>query len=85
MVQVIQVRMRDILPGDVINRDHEAARGWVEVIETQKLPNNGVVLLAESARDSVNGNRNDIVGVQVVRAVEIPDAPPSLNHEPEAA
>lgn len=75
MVQVIQVRMSDVLPGDVVNRNSEEARGWVEVIETQQLPNNGIVLVASSDRDSINGNHNDIVGVQVVRAVEIPDLP----------
>ena len=85
MVQVIQVRMRDVIAGDVVNRNADEPRGWVEVVETQVLPNDDIVLAAKSDRDSINGNRNDIVGVQVVRAVEIPDLPASAREEPAAA
>ncbi len=72
MVQVMKVRMRDVLPGDIVNRNADEARGWVEVLKLQELPNNGIVLIAESDRDSINGNINDIVGVQVTKAVELP-------------
>lgn len=72
MVQVMKVRMRDVLPGDIINRNADEPRGWIEVIQVQELPNNGIVLLADSDRDSINGNHNDIVGVQVIKAVELP-------------
>lgn len=74
MVQVMKVRMRDVRPGDVVNRNADEARGWVDVVEIQELPNNGIVLAAHSDRDSINGNRNDIVGVQVVTAVDVPDS-----------
>ena len=72
MVQVMKVRMRDVLPGDVVNRNADEPRGWVEVVQIQELPNNGIVLMAASDRDSINGNLNDIVGVQVVKRVEVP-------------
>ncbi len=72
MVQVMKVRMRDVLPGDVVNRNAEEPRGWVEVLQIQELPNHGIVLVAESDRDSINGNQNDIVGVQIVKAVDVP-------------
>lgn len=72
MVQVMKVRMRDVLPGDVVNRNADEPRGWVEVVQVQELPNNAIVLVAPSERDSVNGNYNDIVGVQVIKAVELP-------------
>lgn len=71
MVQIMKVRMRDVLPGDVVNRNADEAKGWIDVIELQELPNKGIVLLAESDRDSINGNHNDIVGVQIVKAVEV--------------
>ena len=74
MVQIMKVRMRDVLPGDVVNRNADEARGWVDVIQIQELPNKGIVLVAESDRDSINGNLNDIVGVQIIKAVELPDA-----------
>jgi hypothetical protein len=75
IVQVMQVRMRDVIPGDVVNKHLSEPRGWVEVIETQDLPNNAIVLLAESDRDSINGLLNDIVAVQLTKVVEIPDTP----------
>lgn len=77
MVQVMKVRMRDVLPGDIVNRNADEPKGWVDVIQIQELPNNGIVLVAESDRDSINGNLNDIVGVQIIKAVEIPDARPA--------
>ncbi len=73
MVQVMKVRMRDVLPGDVVNKNADEPKGWVEVIQLQELPNNGIVLAAESDRDSINGNLNDVVGVQIIKTVEIPD------------
>lgn len=75
MVQVMKVRMSDVLPGDVVNRNADEARGWVEVVDVQDLPGNAIVLIAQSDRDSVNGNRNDVVGVQIVKSVEVPSAP----------
>ena len=71
------MRMRDVLPGDVVNKHLSEPRGWVEVINTQELPNNGIVLLASSDRDSINGNLNDIVAVQLTKVVEIPDTTPA--------
>lgn len=73
MVQVMQVRMSDVLPGDIVNKNADDARGWFEVKELQELPNNAVVLAAHSDRDSVNGSINDIVGVQITKVVEVPD------------
>ena len=74
MVQVMKVRMKDVFPGDVVNRNADEPRGWVEVVEVQELPNNGIVLAANSDRESINGNINDIVGVQVSKTVEVPDS-----------
>lgn len=73
MVQVMQVRMSDVVPGDIVNRNYNEARGWFKVLELQELPNGGIVLAADSDRDSVNGNINDIVGVQITKVVEVPD------------
>jgi len=73
MVQVMQVRMRDVIPGDIVNKNLDDARGWFEVVELQELPNNGIVLAASSDRDSINGTLNDIVGVQITKVVEVPD------------
>lgn len=74
MVQVMKVRMRDVFPGDVVNKNADDPKGWIDVIQIQELPNNGIVLAAESDRDSINGSLNDIVGVQIIKTVEVPDA-----------
>lgn len=72
LVQVMQVRMTDLHPGDIVNKNHEDARGWFEVHEVQELPNGGIAVQASSEKDSINGGPYDIVGVQVTKAVEIP-------------
>ncbi len=74
LVQVMKVRMRDVLPGDIVNKNADEAKGWIDVIQLQELPNNGIVLVAESDRDSINGSLNDIVGVQIIKTVEVPDS-----------
>jgi len=66
--------MADVLPGDIVNKNYSDARGWFYVKELQELPNNGIVLVANSDRDSVNGTLNDIVGVQITKVVEVPDS-----------
>ena len=71
----MKVRMRDVLPGDVVNKNADEPKGWIEVLQLQELPNNGIVLAAESDRDSINGNLNDVVGVQIIKTVDVPDAP----------
>lgn len=74
IVQVIQVRLVDLKPGDICNKRHDATDGWFRVRELEELPNGGVAVLADSDRDSINGSPFDIVGVQLVKAVEIPDS-----------
>ncbi len=76
IVQVMTVRMADVLPGDIVNKNADKAIGWFEVVELQDLPNNGIVLAAKSDRDSVNGTIYDMVGVQITKVVEVPDATP---------
>lgn len=68
----MQVRMSDLQPGDIVNKNHGDARGWFEVKELHELPNGGVAVQAASEKDSINGAPYDIVGVQVTKDVEIP-------------
>jgi hypothetical protein len=69
----MQVRMADLHPGDIVNKNHDDSRGWFEVNEIHELPNSGIVVQAASEKDSINGGPYDIVGVQVTKAVEIPN------------
>jgi len=64
--------MADLLPGDIVNKNHDDARGWFEVKELQELHNGGIAVMAHSDKDSINGGPHDIVGVQLTKAVEIP-------------
>lgn len=68
------VRMADVVPGDIVNKNPEGLTGWFECTGLQDLPNGGIVILAESDRNSVNGEINDMVGVQLTKVVEVPDA-----------
>ncbi len=72
MVQVMKSRMRDVIPGDVVNKNADDPKGWITVVELQPLPDDGIVLAATRDRDSINGNVNDIVGIQIIKAVDVP-------------
>lgn len=74
IVQVIQVRMSDVMSGDIINKNADDPRGWFMVKDIQPLPNGDIAVLAETDRNSINGGPYDMVGVQVTKRVEIPDA-----------
>jgi len=88
LVQVVKMRMGDLLVGDVINKNPDDPRGWFTVHELQELPNNGLAVLASTSKNSINGSPDDIVGVQVRQAVDLPETQmyrDSLAAEAEAA
>ncbi len=88
LVQVVKMRMGDLLVGDVINKNPDDPRGWFTVHELQELPNNGLAVLASTSKNSINGSPDDIVGVQVRQTVELPETQmyrDSLAAEAEAA
>lgn len=74
IIQVMQVRMSDVQPGDVVNKNHGDAKGWFEVREVEELHTKDILLHAYSEKNSINGAPNDIVGVQVAKVVEVPAA-----------
>jgi len=71
LVQVMKVRMMDVQPGDVINKNAEDARGWFLVDDIQQLPSGDYAVLAATDKNSINGSPYEIVGVQVVKTVEV--------------
>ena len=73
LVQVVKMRMGDLLVGDVINKNPDDPRGWFTVHELQELPNNGLAVLASTSKNSINVSPDDIVGVQVRQTVELPE------------
>ena len=76
IVQIMQVRMSDVHPGDVVNKSLTNTTGWFVCTELQELPNNGIIVAAASDRDSINGTIYDIVAVQLNKVVEVPSAAP---------
>jgi len=85
IVQVISVRMRDLLPGDIINKNGDQARGWFRVKDLQPLPKGVIAVIAEDEQDSINSAGDDLVGLQVHKVVEVPDSPSKATQEPSAA
>lgn len=73
IVQVIQVRMSDIQPGDIINKNADDPRGWFLVKDLQPLPSGDIAVLAETDRNSINGGAYDMVGVQYTKQVQVGD------------
>ena len=74
IVQVMQVQMSQVKPGDICNRNREESKGWFLVKEVHELPNGDVAVIGLSDKDSINGGAYDIVGVQISKPVEVPDA-----------
>lgn len=72
IIQVIQVRMSDVQPGDVVNKDYESASGWFVAKDTQELHSGDIAVLADSDKDSINGGPYDLVGIQIAKQVNAP-------------
>lgn len=73
VVQVIQVRMRDVHPGDIINKSLDDPKGWFRVQDTEELHTGDYSIIAASAGDSINGAPYDMVGLQIAKQVDAPD------------
>jgi len=74
IVQVIQIRMSDVQPGDIVNKNADSAHGWFVAKDTQELHSGDVAVLAESDKDSINGGPYDLVGVQIAKQVNAPSS-----------
>ncbi len=74
-IQIVKMRMGDLKTGDVVNKNPDDPRGWFIVRDLEHLPNGGLAVNAMNAKDSINGRPQDLVGVQIRYAIDIPDAP----------
>ncbi len=86
IIQVARMRMQDVLPGDVVNRDPESTGGWflVGIIET--LFDGKTQFSSSDRRLTLSGEPTDICGVQVLKPMDIPvPEAPALLTETEAA
>lgn len=72
IVQVIQVRMNDVVPGDIVNKNPDSTIGWFEVTDTQELHSGDIAILAATEKNSINGAPYDLVGIQIAKQVQAP-------------
>lgn len=72
-VKVIKSRLEDIEVGDVVNRQPDAEMGWFVVNEISTLFNGHLQLADETEQVTVSGSHKDMVGLQLVREVELDD------------
>ncbi len=74
-IQVVKMRLGDLQTGDVVNKHPDESKGWFIVKGLQKLPNGGLSVEAMNPKDSINGQPQDLVGVQIRYAIEMPAGP----------
>lgn len=78
IVEVLRLRVSDVMVGDVINRDPAATGGWFSVHELNQLPNGDINAVGSSAKLSIVAGPYDIVGLQVEKGENVAVAPPAI-------
>ena len=79
IVQVARMRISDVVPGDVVSRQPEDTEGWFEVARMEVLFDGSISLSDLDRRSSFAAQPMDIVGVQLLKAVEMPTPVPSFS------
>ncbi len=67
VVQIARIRIADAMIGDVVNRDPNSDRGWMEIDTIEPLHDGSWALLHEPTNSSITGQPLDIIGVQVLK------------------
>lgn len=75
-VRVTRMRIKDLRPGDVVNKDPEAMQGWFAVTELRPLHDGSVSVVAAVLTLTFSGYPDDLVGVQVLVPMDF-TAPPA--------
>jgi hypothetical protein len=71
-VQVARIRIREIVPGDVVNRLPDETRGWFVAALIEDLFD-GTISISDATRaESFSGGPLDIVGVQTTKLIDLP-------------
>ena len=65
-VRVTKMRIWDLRPGDVVNRDPEAMQGWFSLTELRPLHDGSVSVVSPVITLTFGGCPDDLVGVQVL-------------------
>lgn len=74
IVQIARIRLADLEPGDIVNGHPDDEFGWFEVRVLRQLPSGDLVCTGDAATQSVKGSPWDLIGIQVTKQVDIPQA-----------
>ena len=74
-VRVTRMRIKDLRPGDVVNKDPDVTRGWFAVTEVRKLHDGTLSVVGKVAQLTFSGYPDDVAGVQVLVGMDLPEAP----------
>ena len=74
-VRVTRMRIKDLRPGDVVNKDPEAMQGWFAMSDLRPLHDGSVSVVSPVITLTFSGYPDDLVGVQVLVPMDFPAAP----------
>ena len=74
LVQVARIRLGEVVPGDVVNRQSEASQGWFLVGIVEQLFDGNLNISDAFRRQSFSAMPHDICGVQSLKVVDLPPA-----------
>lgn len=80
LIDVVKMRVTDVMVGDVINKDPESTSGWFAVHELQQLPSGEINAVGATSKLSIVAGPYDIVGVQIQETLQVSVAPPAIPH-----
>jgi hypothetical protein len=69
------MRIKDLRPGDVVNKDPEAMQGWFALSELRPLHDGSVSVVSPVITLTFSGYPDDLVGVQVLVPMDFPSPP----------
>jgi hypothetical protein len=74
-VRVTLMRIKDLRPGDVVNKDPEAMQGWFALTELRPLHDGSVSVVSPVITLTFSGYPDDLVGMQVLVPLGVASPP----------
>ncbi len=72
LVQIARIQMRQIVPGDVVNRVPDDTRGWFVAGVLEELFDGNLQVASSDRLQAFSAGPLDIVGVQLLKPIELP-------------
>lgn len=83
-VRVTLMRIKDLRPGDVVNKDPEAMQGWFALTELRPLHDGSVSVVSPVMTLTFSGFPDDLVGMQVLVPLDFAAPPAQAQTAPAA-